>query len=235
MEYFLRFTQNPERDLIGGTSLHFICPSDVVSKEAAAEVAHCDPKDVAEVRGQWAQVLPGLCGFWLRGARTVEQAIEAARELMESERHVGAYDAMPAVLFEGELADGPDVPDGDLFIPFRVVVGDGAGLEFLQWRQELDLPDPEELLANPGSFVLPGRGDQQYAVLAAVAAAAVREPVEKERLLAGWQVLDAARQQGAVDVAAAAARGLARACLKTGIVPPQAQEFAPLLRAAKEE
>jgi hypothetical protein len=53
----------------------------------------------------------------------------------------------------------------------RGAVGDGAGVEFLAWLIEMDLPDPEEVLADPASFRLPKRGDRAYAALAAVAAA----------------------------------------------------------------
>ena len=53
----------------------------------------------------------------------------------------------------------------------RGCVGDGAGVEFLTWLAEMDLPDPEAVLADPASFALPERGDRAYAALAAVAAA----------------------------------------------------------------
>ncbi|MFY9863962.1 MAG: MoxR family ATPase, partial [Trebonia sp.] len=49
----------------------------------------------------------------------------------------------------------------------RGAVGDGAGVEFLAWLVEMDLPDPEEVLANPAAFRLPERGDRAYAALAA--------------------------------------------------------------------
>src|SRR5215475_1134517 len=39
-------------------------------------------------------------------------------------------------------------------------VGDGAGAEFLAWLQDMDLPDPEAVLADPGSFRLPKRADR---------------------------------------------------------------------------
>src|SRR5689334_2438104 len=52
----------------------------------------------------------------------------------------------------------------------RGAVGDGAGVEFLAWLVEMDLPDPEQVLADPASFRLPERGDRAYAALAAIAA-----------------------------------------------------------------
>ncbi len=110
-------------------------------------------------------------------------------------------------------------------------VGEGPALEFLTWRRELDLPDPEALLADPGSFHLPARGDQAFAVLAAVAAAAVGK-LDRPRWLAAWQVLATAASQGGRDIAAAAARTLALAKQPDLPLPTQQlQEFLPLLRA----
>ncbi len=113
-------------------------------------------------------------------------------------------------------------------------VGEGAALEFLSWRRSLDLPDPEVLLQNPEDFRLPARGDQQYAVLSAVVAAAAREPIVKERLAAAWRVIDLARQQGAADIAAVAARPLAQVSLRAGYVAKEAKEFLSLLKQAGE-
>ena len=90
----------------------------------------------------------------------------------------------------------------------RGAVGDGAGVEFLAWLIEMDLPDPEQVLADPGSFRLPERGDRAYAALASIAAAVASNPTP-ERWAAGWQVLGLAADE-ALDIAAAAARVLAR-------------------------
>jgi hypothetical protein len=113
----------------------------------------------------------------------------------------------------------------------RGAVGDGAGVEFLAWLTEMDLPDPEEVLADPASFRLPDRGDRAYAALAAVAAAVAADPTP-ERWTAGWQVLGLAAD-GAPDVAAVAARVLAR-CRPAGLkdMPPEIHLFIPVLKDA---
>jgi MoxR-like ATPase len=113
-------------------------------------------------------------------------------------------------------------------------VGEGAGLEFLAWRRDLDLPDPETVLAAPEQFRVPGRGDQAFAVLTAVVAAAVRN-LDRGRWLAAWTVLARAAEQGAKDVAATAAKTLA-ASRRPDLPLPTAEvrEFLPLLRAAEE-
>lgn len=112
----------------------------------------------------------------------------------------------------------------------RGAVGDGAGLELLAWLHEVDLPDPEAVLANPSTFTLPPRGDRAYAALCAVASAVAARPTV-ERWLAGWQVVGTAGEK-APDVAAMAARVLAR-CRPPGAPPPsEIKAFLPLLREA---
>jgi len=109
-------------------------------------------------------------------------------------------------------------------------VGTGPGIEILMWRLEMDLPDPEALLADPDAFVLPDRGDRAHAVLSAVAAAVAADPTPA-RWSAGWRVL-AKAGESAPDVAAVAARVLV-ACRPPGAVaPPEVRFFAPLLKDA---
>ncbi len=112
----------------------------------------------------------------------------------------------------------------------RGAVGEGAGVEFLAWVAEMDLPDPEAVLADPAGFLLPARGDRAYAAVAAVAAVVAANPTP-QRWAAGWQVLGRAAET-APDVAAVAARTLAR-CRPEGAAPPaELQLFAPVLRDA---
>jgi hypothetical protein len=103
-------------------------------------------------------------------------------------------------------------------------------VEFLAWLVEMDLPDPEQVLADPGSFRLPERGDRAYAALAAIAAAVAADSTP-ERWAAGWQVLGLAAD-AAPDVAAVAARVLARCRPDGAALPEQIRLFAPVLRDA---
>jgi MoxR-like ATPase len=113
----------------------------------------------------------------------------------------------------------------------RGAVGDGAGTEFLAWLTEMDLPDPEEVLADPAKFQLPERGDRAYAALASIAAAVAARPTP-DRWTAAWRVLGMCAQS-APDVAASAAMTLAR-CRPPGMVemPPEIRLFAQLVRDA---
>lgn len=106
-------------------------------------------------------------------------------------------------------------------------IGQGPGIELLTWLEELDLPDPEAVLSDPMGFELPERGDRAYAVLTSVAAAVAAEAT-MERWAAGWQVMGRAGET-APDVAAMAARILARCRPEGASAPPEAAAFLPLL------
>lgn len=112
----------------------------------------------------------------------------------------------------------------------RGCVGAGPGVEFLTWLAEADLPDPELVLADPDRFVLPERGDRAYAALSSVAAAVAMDP-SGGRWEAGWRAF-ARAASSAPDVAAAAARTLARCRPPGATVPEEVKAFAPLLRDA---
>ncbi len=139
---------------------------------------------------------------------------DMAARLLAACRHAGP--ALPPPEVEAALVEGS--------------VGEGAGSEFLVWLVEADLPDPEAVLADPASFVLPGRPDRALAALSAVTAAVIARPTV-DRWLRGWQVLGQAATVAA-DVAAVAARDLAESRPPGAPVPREVAAFAPLLRAA---
>jgi MoxR-like ATPase len=87
-------------------------------------------------------------------------------------------------------------------------VGDGAGIELVAYLDQLDLPDPDRVLADPDAFALPKRGDRQLAFLTAVVAA-VQADLTRKRWEACWAVLAKAVDAGVPDVAARAATDLA--------------------------
>jgi hypothetical protein len=90
----------------------------------------------------------------------------------------------------------------------RGTVGDGPGLELLASLDRMDLPDPEDLLADPAGAVLPERGDLRQAVLDGVVAA-VRNRPEQVRWDAAWALLVRAMETGAPDVVVVPATTLA--------------------------
>ncbi|MFE2215368.1 AAA family ATPase [Streptomyces canus] len=90
----------------------------------------------------------------------------------------------------------------------RGTVGDGPGLELLASLDRLDLPDPEDVLADPAGAVLPERGDLRQAVLDGVVAA-VRTRPDRARWDSAWAVLVRALETGAPDLVVVPATTLA--------------------------
>jgi MoxR-like ATPase len=135
------------------------------------------------------------------------------------------WDMTARLLAASDAADVGELPRSLLV---RGCVGPGPGVELLSWIAEADLADPETLLAQPDRFVLPERGDRAYAALASVAAAVSSDPTP-ERWAAGWQLFGRAAES-APDVAAAAAKTLARARPPGAPIPPEVAAFEPLLR-----
>ena len=90
----------------------------------------------------------------------------------------------------------------------RGTVGDGPGLELMASLDRMDLPEPEQLLADPACAVLPERGDLRQVVLDGVVAA-VRNRPERARWDAAWAVLVRALETGAPDLLVVPATTLA--------------------------
>jgi len=112
------------------------------------------------------------------------------------------------------------------------LVGEGAGVEYLTWRRDADLPDPEAVVNDPTIVSWNERPDRVWAVLSGVVGwAAARGTVQAWRQ--AWGPLLAAAEHGAPDVAAAAARVLGRSRPAKAAVPAAVRtQFAPILVAA---
>lgn len=111
-------------------------------------------------------------------------------------------------------------------------VGEGAGFEFMAWQRDLDLPDPEYILAHPKEFKLPDRGDKQFALLNSIASAVVND-INVKRWKAAWEILASASKQGGKDVAITAARTLSSIDTKKYRLPLQEEalnEFIDILQ-----
>ena len=113
------------------------------------------------------------------------------------------------------------------------LVGDQA-LPFLEYRETLNLPDPEDILKDPRSLVLPDRIDRAYAVCYSLVGAVLNNKTP-ERWQAAMIALGVACRRNA-DIPTAAARTL---CDKRnrpeGIVglPEECRPFYELMQLAK--
>lgn len=110
-------------------------------------------------------------------------------------------------------------------------VGDGVALEFISWRRSLDLPDPEDILANPAAWQIPqDRDDLVFATANAVAAAAIAN-LTPQRWQAAWEFLDRVAAAGRADLAVIPAKSLAREH-STKLPVPKLGRFTTLLKDA---
>lgn len=111
-------------------------------------------------------------------------------------------------------------------------VGPAVAAEYLAWRDDLELPDPEAVLRDPDGFTLPERGDRAFAALAALTAAVMTNNT-RERWEAAWRAIAAGTAEGRTDIAIAAIRSLI-AHRPDGAVPAAATltKMAPVLKTA---
>lgn len=113
-------------------------------------------------------------------------------------------------------------------------VGQGAATEFLAYVNDLDLPDPEKLLADPTQFVAPTRGDRVYAIGASVLAA-VKTNNTPERWKAAAHIVAAIANADHGDVAVAIGTRWMKLRPSVDVMPDAAsmQALAPILTAAQ--
>jgi len=128
------------------------------------------------------------------------------------------------------LLDPSDTPAN--LLAATGLVGEGAAIEFITWRDHHDLPDPADVLADPTTVpwadLDPSRA---WAILTAVTALATA-PGTKKDWLTGWAPLAAAANAGLQDVAAANARALLKARPTNTVPPASARSFLTVLTDA---
>jgi hypothetical protein len=104
-----------------------------------------------------------------------------------------------------------------------------CAMEFLAWRKEQDLPDPEVLLAG-GVWDVPADGSKAYMTMGSVVAA-VTNRHDADRWARAWALLDRGRERHA-DLAVLCARVLAQSLAPKGYRPtPELVRMAPMLKA----
>lgn len=114
----------------------------------------------------------------------------------------------------------------------RGTVGDGPGLELLASLDRMDLPDPEDLLADPSAAELPERGDLRQAVLDGVVAA-VRKRPDRTRWDAAWALLVRAVETGAPDLVVVPATTLATLRRADWDVPASIEKLAGVVTLSR--
>jgi len=117
------------------------------------------------------------------------------------------------------------------------LIGDGAGTEFLAWRENSDLPDPRDVIADPAIMNWNDRPDRIFSVttslIAYFAAANPGDRKGKADLWAKtWRAIGYAGEHGPPDILALAAKQLLGLRDKSWAFPPEAKVFLEVLRDA---
>ena len=111
-------------------------------------------------------------------------------------------------------------PKGVVATLLAGAVGDAAASELISYLNALDLPDPEQVLADPEGFVLPERADVAYAVGGSVLLAVENHPTA-ERWAAYGKLLARLASTGRADISVVLGERWAQ-IRPAGAVPPPA-------------
>ncbi|MFI7355392.1 AAA family ATPase [Streptomyces avidinii] len=114
----------------------------------------------------------------------------------------------------------------------RGTVGDGPGLELQAVLDRMDLPDPEDLLADPTNADLPERGDRRQATLDGVVAA-IRKRPDRARWDAAWALLVRALETGAPDLVVVPATTLAALRQEDWDIPESIERLAGVVTLSR--
>ena len=110
-------------------------------------------------------------------------------------------------------------------------VGEDVATEYFTWVNNLDIPDPEAVLADPSGFVMPPRGDQVY-VLAISVIEAVKRKTTRDRWNAAWGILDRFVTGGFADIGSAMGSRLFQAGKGYGRPPNLSTQMLDIMREA---
>lgn len=106
---------------------------------------------------------------------------------------------MVATLISYARARG--MADGVIRLLAVGTIGPGAALEFLNYRKNLDLPDPELVLKNAENFALPERPDHVYVILAGAMSVVHRNSGDVETWTQMGKLLELVASSGYPDLA----------------------------------
>ena len=126
------------------------------------------------------------------------------------------------------IAQAASADEETMLLVAASLLGTGAAAEYLAYEHNLDLPDTDQLLADPALFASLERSDQKHAALGAVVARAAADPKTRLWKKAFTVCIEAARQ-GAPDIAAAAAMRLVEIKPPGAGLPPGHDAFTDIL------
>jgi MoxR-like ATPase len=113
------------------------------------------------------------------------------------------------------------------------VVGPGPAMEFLNYRKNLDLPDPELVLKNADVFSFPERTDHIYVILAGAMNVVTRRPSDVETWEQMGKLLERVANAGHPDLAVNIAKSWLRIKPQGAMPNPELlKALVPLMKTA---
>jgi len=109
--------------------------------------------------------------------------------------------------------------DGFDFQAVAGLIGEPAATEFEAWFNEMDLPSPEEILANPAIVLRLERTDQKFAAITATVALVCGLPPKEaaKHWMAAQSAVNLLAENGDIDIAMPSAVRLAEYYFKRGL------------------
>ena len=132
------------------------------------------------------------------------------------------------------IAQAAEADEETVLLVAASLLGTGAAAEYLAYGHNLDLPDTDQLLADPALFATLDRSDQQHAALSAVVARAAADPKTRLWKKAFTVCIEAARL-GAPDIAAVAAMRLVEIKPPGAGLPPGHDAFTDILARTADD
>ena len=129
-------------------------------------------------------------------------------------------------------AESADCSAKVLMLLLSGLVGEGAGMEFLQFVRKCDLQDPETLLRSPELFDPARRTDFVITALKGISDA-VTANCTKARWDAAWVLVEATCAAGNLDVAAMSAMDLMRCRSEEWAIPRTIRYFNELFQESR--
>lgn len=132
----------------------------------------------------------------------------------------------------GSYIVNDSIPD-EITTLIKGCVGNGPAIEFINYIKDVDLPDPELLIADPSALNMTKykRHDRLFAVLSSVTSAILANNTP-DRWHAGFFILERVVKAGIEDVPAQAAKVLANNRPENTSIPSSIQAFIPLFKEA---
>lgn len=125
-----------------------------------------------------------------------------------------------------------ELDEGVLRILTVGCVGPGVAIEFLNYRKNLDLPDPELVLKGADNFAIPSRADQIYVILAGALNLVRRKAPDAESWTQMGKLLERVAASGFPDLAVNVAKSWLK--LKPEAAAPNPELLSALVPLMKE-